>query len=237
VASLVSREVQAEVSGGRERASTAAVAAGVALRSEEAVPDMDGPGSAGGMASAGGTAGADGTAGAGTGAPRRRVKRVRKAVAGAVFVFLGRGLAAAAKHDSRVRGEVGSWPEGTVLVIGVAPDGPRMTVRKSGGKLEYLGGASSLTPTIEVEFKSIDVALPVLIGMKGMLQAFAEHRSILKGDIGLGMSIVRSLHIVEGYLFPDVIGKRVLPRAPHREVSRLAVYASTLTSHSATLQP
>jgi hypothetical protein len=211
------------------------------LRDEEGVPDMDGPGSAGSVAGAGGTASADGAAGAGgtagTGGPRRRVKRVRKAVAGAVFPFLGRGLAAAAKHDSRVRGEVGSWPEGTVLVIGVEPDGPRMTVRKSGGKLEYLGGSSTLAPTIEVEFKSIDVALPVLIGMKGMLQAFAEHRSILKGDIGLGMSVVRSLHIVEGYLFPDVIGKRVLPRAPHREVSRLKVYASTLTSHSATLQP
>jgi hypothetical protein len=193
------------------------------LRDEEAVPDMDASGSAASVA--GGVP------------PRRRVKRVRKAVAGMVFVFLGRGLTAAAKHDSRVRGEVTSWPEGTVVVIGVQPDGPRMTVSKDSGVLEYLGGASDLRPTIDVEFKSVDVALPVLLGMKGMLQAFSEHRSILKGDIGLGMSLVRSLHIVEGYLFPDVIGKRVLPAAPHREVSRLAVYASTLTSRTAALQP
>jgi hypothetical protein len=170
-------------------------------------------------------------------APRRRAKRVRKAVAATVFVFLGRGLAAAAKHDSRVRGEVATWPEGTVVVIGVQPDGPKMTVRKAGGKLEYLGGRSALEPTIDVEFKCVDVALPVLLGMKGMLQAFAEHRSILKGDIGLGMSLVRSLHIVEGYLFPDIIGRRVLPRAPQREVSRLTVYGSTLTSRTATLHP
>jgi hypothetical protein len=195
------------------------------LRDEEAVPDMDASGSAASMV------------GGATRAPRKRVKRARKAIAGTVFVFLGRGLAAAAKHDSRVRSEVRSWPEGTVVVIGVQPDGPRMTVRKGGGKLEYLGGKSALEPTIDVEFKSVDVALPVLLGMKGMLQAFSEHRSILKGDIGLGMSLVRSLHIVEGYLFPDVIGKRVLPAAPHREVSRLAVYASTLTSRTAALQP
>lgn len=168
--------------------------------------------------------------------PRKRVKRARKALAGTVFIFLGRGLAAAAKHDSRVRGEVASWPEGTVVAIGVAPDGPRMTVRKAGGRLEYLGGASDLKPTLHVEFKSVDVALPVLIGMKGMLQAFAEHRATLKGDIALGMSLVRSLHIVEGYLFPDVIGIKVLPRAPHREVSRFRVYASTLTSRTAALE-
>ncbi len=113
-------------------------------------------------------------------AHRRRTKRARKALAAIVFVFLGRGLVAAAKHDSRVRAEVAGWPEETIVVLAVAPDGPKLTVRKSAGRLEYLGGKSPLAPTLYVEFKSVDVALPVLIGMKGVLQAFAEHRSILR---------------------------------------------------------
>ncbi len=164
-----------------------------------------------------------------------RAKRTRKALAATVFVFLGRGLVAAARHDARVRGEIGRWPEGTVVVLAIAPDGPKLTVSKSGGSLQYLGGRSTLEPTLFVEFKSVDVALPVLIGLKGVLQAFAEHRSILVGDIGLGMSLVRCLHIVEGYLFPDVVGKRILPSPPTREASRLAVYASTLTSSATVL--
>lgn len=169
------------------------------------------------------------------GTVRPRAKRAPKALAAVVFVFLGRGLVAAAKHDDRVRTEVAAWPEEMVVVLAIAPDGPRLTVRKSAGRLEYLGAAPHLVPTLHVEFKSIDVALPVLVGMKGVLQAFSEHRSTLAGDIGLGMSLVRCLHIVEGYLFPDVIGKRVLPSPPTREVSRAAVYASTLTSSATSL--
>jgi hypothetical protein len=165
----------------------------------------------------------------------RRKKRARKALAAVVFVVLGRGLVSAAKHDRRVRDEVRAWPEDTVVAIGVAPDGPRLTLRKHSGRLEYLGTRSALRPTLYVEYKSVDMALPVLLGMKGILQAFAEHRSTLCGDIGLGMSLVRCLHIVEGYLFPDVVNVRVLPGRPHREASRLAVYASTVLSRFAIL--
>jgi hypothetical protein len=167
--------------------------------------------------------------------PRRPRKRAKKLLAATVFAFLGRGIVAAAGHDARVRAEVLNWPDDTVIALFIAPDGPRLTIRKQEEALEYLGLHSQLTPTLMVQFKSVDVALPVLIGMKGVLQAFAEHRSTLAGDLGLGMSLMRCLHIVEGYLFPDIIGKRILPRAPTREASRFAVYVSTLTSTVADL--
>jgi hypothetical protein len=160
---------------------------------------------------------------------------VPQALAAAVFVFLGRGLVAAARLDGRVRREVLGWPEGTLVTIAVAPDGPRVSWRFSGGRLEYLGGRAGLTPTLLVTYKSVDVALPVLIGMQGILAAFTEHRSTLAGDIGLGMSLVRCLHIVESYLFPDLIGRRVLPGTPAREVSHVRAYAD-LTSSAVTLE-
>lgn len=167
---------------------------------------------------------------------RSRRKRMRKALAAAVFFFLGRGLVAAAKHDGRVRAEVAGWPERTVIVLAVAPDGPTLAVRKRDGRLQYLRRVDGIEPTLYVEYKSIDVALPVLLGRMGILQAFAEHRSVLVGDIGLGMSLVRCLHIVEGYLFPGFITRPILPRPATREVPMLAVYASALTSSSAALQ-
>ena len=164
---------------------------------------------------------------------RPRRKRARKALAATVLLFLGRGLVAAARVDSRVRDEVSGWPDGTVVTIAVAPDGPSATWRWEGGTLSYLGGRSPLTPSLLVTYKSVDVALPVLLGMQGILSAFAQHRSTLAGDIGLGMSLVRCLHIVEAYLFPDVIGRRVLPGTPVRERSHVRAYASLLNTSAA----
>ncbi|HET6352553.1 MAG TPA: hypothetical protein VFG89_10565 [Coriobacteriia bacterium] len=169
--------------------------------------------------------------------PHPRTKRFRKFVAGVVLFFLGRGLVAAAKHDARVRGEVASWPDGTLITIAVAPDGPSASWRYEGGTLRYLGGgAVEGRPTLLVTYKSIDVALPVLLGRKGILEAFAEHRSTLAGDIGHGMSVVRCLHIVEGYLFPDIIAVPILPTRPVREVFFGKVYASLFSSSVQILQ-
>lgn len=168
--------------------------------------------------------------------PRRR-KAVRKALAGVVLMFLGRGLVAAARIDGRVRRELRTWPTPTIVTIVIAPDGPKATWRWEAERLEYLGGAAGLTPTLLVTYKSVDVALPVLLGRKGILAAFCEHRSTLAGDIGLGMSLVRCLHIVEAYLFPDVIGKHVLPGEPSRESSHLRAYAALVSSAVTVKEP
>ncbi|NTU71405.1 MAG: hypothetical protein HGB10_06265 [Coriobacteriia bacterium] len=161
-------------------------------------------------------------------APRRireRAKPIRKILAGTVLFFLGRGLVAAVRVDSRVRDELRTWPTGTIVTIAIAPDGPQISWEYRAGRLAYLG-RRIVKPTIAVTYKSVDVALPVLIGRQGILSAFAEHRSTLLGDIGLGMSLVRCLHIVESYLFPDVIGRNVLPGAPSRQVSHVRAYAA-----------
>ena len=44
-----------------------------------------------------------------------RTKRGRKALAAVVYAVLGRGLVASARLDERVREEVRSWPDGTVV--------------------------------------------------------------------------------------------------------------------------
>lgn len=155
-------------------------------------------------------------------------KRVRKAVAGLVFAVLGRGLVACSRFDTRVRDEALTWPEGTTITLAIAPDCPRTTVLKRDGKLHALGRSRDVTPTLLVTFKSVDGALPVLLGMKSVLQSFAEHRAVVKGDLGLAMSLVRCLHIVEGYLFPDIINRRILPRAAVREAGHLRAYAGLL---------
>lgn len=163
-------------------------------------------------------------------------KAAKRALAAVVFAVLGRGLVASTRLDSRVRAEVESWPDDTVVTLEIAPRGPRTTVRKADGRLEALGGRAGVEPTLLVTFKNVEAAVPVLLGMKGVLQSFAEHRASLAGDLALGMSLVRCLHIVEGYLFPSVMTRRILPRPATLEVGHLRAYAGLL-GRTASLTP
>jgi hypothetical protein len=155
----------------------------------------------------------------------RAAKRVLAAV---VFAVMGRGLVACARLDSRVRGDVESWPEGTVVTLAIAPRGPFTSVRKQGGRLVALGAKRGIEPSLLVTFKNVNAAVPVLLGMKGVVQSFAEHRATLSGDVSLGISLVRCLHVVEGYLFPDIMTRRILPRPATRQVGHLRAYLGLL---------
>jgi len=157
---------------------------------------------------------------------------MKRRIIAIVFFFLGRGFAACARLDSRVKREVGRWADGTVVTLRVAPSGPQTSWSVKGGVFRHVG-SRSVEPTLLVTFKNADGALPVFLGMKGVLQAFAEHRSTLAGDISLGMSVVRCLHIVEGYLFPAVMTRRILPSPARREKPMIAAYALTIATSSA----
>jgi hypothetical protein len=154
-----------------------------------------------------------------------RTKRGRKVLAAVVYAVLGRGLIAAARLDRRVREEVSRWPEGTVVTLRVAPWGPQVSWRRNADTIEHLGGGE-VASTLLVTFKSVDDAIPLLLGMQGVLGAFAEHRATVAGDLALAMSLVRCLHIVEGYLFPDIMTKRILPRPAERAEGHLVAYGA-----------
>jgi len=156
-----------------------------------------------------------------------RVKRGRKALAAVVLWVLGRGLVASARLDKRVRFEVSSWPDPYTVSFLIAPWGPRVSWRRKSSTLTCLGSVK-VDSDLLVTFKSVDVALPALLGAKGILDAFAEHRLTVRGDLKVGMSLIRCLHIVEGYLFPDFVTRRILPRPAGRKRSHLVAYGALI---------
>ena len=80
-----------------------------------------------------------------------------------------------------------------------------------------------------VEFKSLEAGLLVLTGQIGIDRAYAERRFSLKGDLfAVGMPMVRCLYIVESYLFPKFIAKKILNRWPERSSSAPVVYFHTI---------
>jgi hypothetical protein len=160
-------------------------------------------------------------------------KTAKRTVAGVVFVLMGRGMVACARLDDRVHAEVSAWPEGTVVTLAIAPAGPRVSVQVAGGRLRTLGGRAGVEPTLLVTFKSADAALPVLLGLSAILAGFAEHRATVRGDLALAMSLVRCLHIVEGYLYPDLMTRRILPRPARRQAGHLRAYLALLSASTA----
>lgn len=98
-----------------------------------------------------------------------------------------------------------------------------MVLEVQDGKLKYLG-SREIEAELSVYIKNIEAAMLVLTGRKGIVQAFAEHRFILKGDIADGMRMVRCLNIVEAYLFPKFITRKILRRMPKKTSSSFKIY-------------
>lgn len=152
----------------------------------------------------------------------------KKSVCSFIFRFLGKGFSACAKYDSRVKAEIDSLPEGFTIVLGIAPSGPYMSMKKQDNKLKYTGLTEDKSAGLIISFKNIEAAFLVLTGRIGIDQAYAEHRFTLKGDIAYGMTVVRCMHLVENYLFPKFITKKILKRMPQKEVSSFRIYMAAI---------
>lgn len=155
------------------------------------------------------------------------LKQLKHLLARIILWFLGRGICACAAIDSRVQAEVKDWAEGVRITMQVAPTGPAMTVEKRAGRLRFLGARPADGADLVITFKHIDAALPILLGLTSVAQGYAERRMTMKGDLTFGLSVVRVVLVVEAYLFPGLITRRIMQPVPAREVSMLRFYLST----------
>lgn len=159
--------------------------------------------------------------------PKRLLARI-------LLWFLSRGLCACARLDSRAAAEVQGWKEGVRIALRVAPDGPAMAVEKREGRLRFLGARTALVAgepgdaDLLITFKHLDAALPILMGRKSIARGYAERRMTLRGDLTFAMSAVRVMLLVEAYLFPRLMARRIMQRVPARETSMLRAYIAVL---------
>lgn len=154
--------------------------------------------------------------------------KFKNTIAKTIFRFLGRGFQCAALYDDNIRNEIKNIEELTVVMLKVEPLGPQMLMQKRGSKMLYIGSKETKRVDIAICFKNIDAALMVLTGQIGIDRAYAEHRFTLKGDIFSTMPLVRALYIVEAYLFPSFIAKKILKSIPKRTTNRLKIYSGLL---------
>lgn len=91
--------------------------------------------------------------------------------------------------------------------------------------LRRTGGAKA---DMTVTFRSIDAAFLVLSGRIGVAQAYAQHRFSLQGSIFDCMTFVHCVDVIEGYLFPKFITRKILKKLPEKECSAVSVYCRAI---------
>jgi len=148
---------------------------------------------------------------------KRRIARIALLALGVAFEYLSR-------HCAGVRKEIAGWEEGRVFSIGILQDGPAITLKKENGVIRYLGQGLK-QPELTVYFKNIDSALMVFVGMIGAHTATVQHRTIVHGDIGMAMEILRAMSVVQLYLYPGFVLKNTYRRPPTYSFGELMLKA------------
>lgn len=142
----------------------------------------------------------------------------------AVLQVLYRGIRVLSHADSRVRQELLSLPEGRTVRFAVSPkpDAPSLTFTVLDGTIQKAPRTAEVD--IEIVFKNEKMAFRVFTGRMGISGAYAAHAFTLRGNINETMGIVRIIDLVEAYLFPGFMTRRILRELPKKQCPAMLVY-------------
>jgi hypothetical protein len=158
--------------------------------------------------------------------------KLKRFIVKTTFFSLGRGFQSASRFDSQIKEEISDWDEGFTIAMKVQPKGPALAWRKSRGKMKYIGSKAA-EADLSVIMKNLESAFLMMTARIGTAQAYAQNRLALEGNIADSMTLTRCLNIVEAYLFPRFISKRILKRPPEmgikRQFTRLLIYSLGVT--------
>ena len=156
--------------------------------------------------------------------PKKKIGKIM--LASIVFGVLKRGIKVCYKHDSRVKAILDKLEDGYVLALRVLPEKPLMMLKREGDKIVTAKKDEKID--LEVCFKSIDVAIPVLLGQMAISDTYKHSAIITYGSVGDTVEIVECLNIVESYLFPKFITSKIMNHEYKKEVSSLRIYLGVL---------
>ena len=125
--------------------------------------------------------------------------------------------------DSRVAREFERMPEGLSYAIRTGYRGATLCVQWNGRELQRLPELHA--PTCSLRIKSMPLAFRLFTGQMGLAQAYARHAFTMGGEVADVMRLARLVNLVEAYLFPKIITRRIMTDVPETEGCFLRVYA------------
>ena len=152
------------------------------------------------------------------------MRTFQQIVCGIVLQVLFRAIRVLSRCDSRIRRELLDLPRGQTIKLSVSPaeHSRSLTFTVADGTVHRAD--KSAAPDIHIVFKNETMAFRVFTGRMGIAGAYAAHAFTLRGNINQTMGVVRIVDMVEGYLFPRFMTRRILKEAPKKELPTLAVY-------------
>lgn len=140
---------------------------------------------------------------------------LRRIVVRIVLSILGKSFASTSRFQKNVMEEVSSWPEDFSFEMRVNPDGPSIALEKRKGILVYCKkGENTKAPDLIISFKNMKSAYLLFTAQMSTVRGYCEKRMSVSGDITIATSIIRCMNVIEAYLFPYIIARRVIKRVP-----------------------
>jgi hypothetical protein len=155
------------------------------------------------------------------------MKKIKNVITKVGFFALRQGCQSASRFNSEIREELTAWPEGFTILLRVLPRGPKLGLQKKNGRLK---GISTTRENwdLTVVFRTEETAFRVITTLSNVPKAFTQNRLMVFGNTADSMILIRVLNVVQAYLFPPFLSKRVLKRVPKfslgQHIGRLRLY-------------
>ncbi|MCC6159784.1 MAG: hypothetical protein IT350_17155 [Deltaproteobacteria bacterium] len=127
-----------------------------------------------------------------------------------------------------LQAELADWDDGLIFVMGVLPAGPYMAVKNEGGRVRYLGLRDVPDAGIKILFKSLDDAVLSFTAQLGTHTAVIQRRFVVHGNVADGMRISRALNIVQTYVLPIALLRKVYKRPPVMTPAKMWIKARVM---------
>lgn len=152
------------------------------------------------------------------------MRTFQQIVCGIVLQVLYRAIRVLSHCDSRIRQELLELPQGQTVKLSVSPAAQSHSLSFTVSDGTIRRADKTVVPDIHITFKNEAMAFRVFTGRMGIAGAYAAHAFTLRGNINRTMGVVRIVDMVEGYLFPRFMTRRILKDTPKKELPALAVY-------------
>ena len=153
---------------------------------------------------------------------RKLLLNIKENISKIILFFLYKGFKILYKYDENLKYEIDNLKEDFSIRLQLKNNGYSLILVKTNDGIKKVKFISN--PDLVICFKSVDSAFNVLIGRIGISNAYSRHSFTLKGDISIAMSVVRCINIIEAYLFPKFMTKRILKKVPKKNMNIIKTY-------------
>jgi len=143
------------------------------------------------------------------------------------FFALKQAIVSVSHFNKDVKEELKYFRQGYTIQLKVLPDGPKIAFEKHKDKLKTTS-VDKADYDLVILFKTKEIAYRIMTTLSNVPKAFTQNRLMVYGNVADSMVLIRIMNIVQTYLFPPILSKRVLKRVPKfslgQHIGRIRVY-------------